>query len=802
MPPRTFRALPPSTRLYLAVIIAIGSATILLSLSDLLQGRIDLNWLILAALTLLSGSATVRLASIPVAISISETFVFMSALLFGPSAGTLTVALDAAVISFWSYRRGQAVYKIAFNLCALPLTIWIAAHLFFFVAGIRPLFRSPEPVPPTTLIAPLVLFTIVYFALSSWIVTFAISLERSTSSLKIWRDNFLWISWNYFGGASVALLLVSYSRDLNIAFLIIVVPLLAVLYATYAVTMGRVEDSNKHLTELNSLYMSTIETLAMAIDAKDQVTHGHIRRVQSYAVGLAKKLGVTDPPLIRAIEAAALLHDMGKLAVPEYILNKPGPLTPAEFEKMKLHASVGADLLSSIKFPYPVVPIVRHHHENWDGKGYPDGLSGTDIPIGARILSVVDCFDALTSDRPYRPRLSDPDAIRILTDRRGTMYDPLIVDTFISVYREIAPDSPPELETPRQGIAAITRVAVPVDDVQPAVSRFDDISSSTEEMLVLYELARGLTGRLELSDAADIISKHLRRIVPASTCVFFVYKIDRDQLLARHAAGDHASHFMGLQIARGERLSGWVAANRRSILNSDPVLDLGETARSIKPRLRSCLSTPLIHNNQLVGVLSVYSPQTNGFTDDHRRLLEVIARQVSQVVQSALEFESDRATRLQDQLTGLPKSQRLQPIVSSEIESPSGPEVLSIVLLELRVGNGLSHQRVADDELNDVVASTKRALRGADVLSRYSDSQLLVLLTQTDAQAAFLVASRISDRILADRKGREDDIRSVIHLGAATAPRDGRSLDELVVAARVNLRIVTAIRPSAPPSVH
>ena len=802
MPPRTFRALPPSTRLYLAVIIATGSATILLSLSDLLQGRIHLNWLLLAALTLLSGSATVRLASIPVAISISETFVFTSALLFGASAGTLTVALDAAVISFWSYRRGQAFYKIAFNLCALPLTIWIAAHLFFFVAGIQPLFRSPEPVAQSTLIAPLVLFTIVYFGLSSWIVTFAISLERRASALNIWRDNFLWISWNYFGGASVALLLVSYSRDLNIAFLIIVVPLLAVLYATYSVTMGRVEDSNKHLTELNSLYMSTIETLAMAIDAKDQVTHGHIRRVQSYAVGLAKQLGVTDPPLIRAIEAAALLHDMGKLAVPEYILNKPGPLTPAEFEKMKLHASVGADILSSIKFPYPVVPIVRHHHENWDGRGYPDGLSGTDIPIGARILSVVDCFDALTSDRPYRPRLSDPDALRILTDRRGTMYDPLIVDTFISVYKEIAPDSPPELETPRQGIAAITRVAVPVDDVQPAVSRFDDISSSTEEMLVLYELARGLTGRLELADAADIISKHLRRIVPASTCVFFVYEIDRDQLLARHAAGDHASHFIGLQIARGERLSGWVAANRRSILNSDPVLDLGETARSIKPRLRSCLSTPLIHNNQLVGVLSVYSPQTNGFADDHRRILEVIARQVSQVVQSALELESDRATRLQDQVTGLPKSQRLQPIVSSEIESPSGPEVLSIVLLELRVGDGLSHQRVADEELSDVVASTKRALRGADVLSRYSDSQLLVLLTQTDAQAAFLVASRIADRILADRRGREDEIRSVIHLGAATAPRDGRSLDELVVAARVNLRIVTAIRPSAPPSVH
>src|ERR671920_492709 len=152
---------------------------------------------------------------------------------------------------------------------------------------------------------------------------------------------------------------------------------------TFSTSMGRVADTNRHLSELNTLYMSTIETLAMAIDAKDQITHGHIRRVQKFAVGLAHRLGVVDAKMIKAIEAAALLHDMGKLAVPEYILNKPGPLTPAEFEKMKLHASVGADILSAIEFPYPVVPIVRHHHENWDGTGYPAGLRGTDIPIGA-----------------------------------------------------------------------------------------------------------------------------------------------------------------------------------------------------------------------------------------------------------------------------------------------------------------------------------------------------------------------------------------------------------------------------------
>src|SRR2546425_4718739 len=145
---------------------------------------------------------------------------------------------------------------------------------------------------------------------------------------------------------------------------------------------------------------------------------------------------------------------MGKLAVPEYILNKPGKLTDTEFEKMKLHASVGADILSAIEFPYPVVPIVRHHHENWDGSGYPDGLKATDIPIGARILSVVDCFDALTSDRPYRPRLSHQDALQILIERRGSMYDPLIIDTFIRVHGAIAAEPAPS-DPPRHGLNEI-----------------------------------------------------------------------------------------------------------------------------------------------------------------------------------------------------------------------------------------------------------------------------------------------------------------------------------------------------------
>jgi putative nucleotidyltransferase with HDIG domain len=391
--------------------------------------------------------------------------------------------------------------------------------------------------------------------------------------------------------------------------------------------MGRVEDASQHLTELNRLYLSTIETLAMAIDAKDQVTHGHIRRVQTYATGLARAVGVRDPKLISAIEAAALLHDMGKLAVPEHILNKPGKLTPAEFEKMKLHASVGADILSAIEFPYPVVPIVRHHHENWDGTGYPSGLHGTEIPIGARILAVVDCFDALTSDRPYRPKLSDSDALHILSERRGSMYDPLVVDTFVKIHSVIAP---PQANSgpPAHALDEITHARKVLSD-QITEPVLNEIAASADEMLTLYELSHSLSSALTVADAAEVVANSLRRIIPYTVCVFFVPDETSGDIEARFAFGQGSSLIKGVRIQLGQRLSGWVGANRQTISNSDPVLDFGDTARNRALALRSSLSTALIVDDELVGVLSLYSTESASFDDDHRRIIETVANQVA-----------------------------------------------------------------------------------------------------------------------------------------------------------------------------
>jgi putative nucleotidyltransferase with HDIG domain len=749
------------------------------------------QWFVLAGLTLLSGSFTVRIPTIPARLSVSETFVFAAAILFGPPAATVIVVLDTLIISLWLRKTSKSASRVLFNLAAPATAIWTASHVFFRLANIQPLSIQPQPI--LSLVVPILTLALIYFLLNSWLIALAVGFEKHGSAFRVWKDNFFWLSLNYFSGASVAALLLPYLQEDQRAFLriaSILLPLLIISYLTFKTALGRVDDANRHLSELNRLYLSTIETLAMAIDAKDQITHGHIRRVQHYAVGLAKRLGVTDLRQIQAIEAASLLHDMGKLAVPEYILNKPGKLTAAEFDKMKLHASVGADILSSIEFPYPVVPIVRHHHENWDGTGYPDGLKGSDIPIGARILSVVDCYDALTSDRPYRPRLSDAEAINILGQRRGSMYDPLVVDTFISVYLDIAP--PTEPSDKALLLAPLSREARSEKREEPG-SGLDNIAASTEEMMVLFELARTISAQTKLETATEQVAKHLRRVMPASTCVVYIHDSPQDELVAVGAAGEHADRFMGLRIQRGQRLTGWVAANRRTILNSDPILDLGEIARTLKPRLQSCLSTPIVHNDELAGVLSLYSVQSDAFDEDHRRIAEAVARQISVIAKQAmlkggvvsegLSTATAWAIRVQDQtyLTS---------------------ENLSIALLGVRDPHLGSPESITE-LLVPITEQLRSALRTADVLLKVSGSEIVILLAQTNGNSARRIGSRIASEVQKLRRQSHGTAltRVMVTLGVATSPEDGTDIDALIAAARRSAQRVEGLtRPQE--SIH
>jgi putative nucleotidyltransferase with HDIG domain len=279
----------------------------------------------------------------------------------------------------------------------------------------------------------LALAATVYFLANTIPVALVIGWSSDTSPFANWRQEFLWYLPFYLVGAMLAVLADFIGIRFGWLTSLLLIPLVYTVYRAYCAQMAVIRDREQHAREVEALYMRTIEGLSMAVEAKDEGTHEHLMRVRVYVAELGRIMEL-EPSLMQALHIAAFLHDIGKLAVPEQILNKPGKLTPQEFEKIKIHTVVGAEILERVKFPYPVVPIVRSHHEAWDGSGYPDGLKGQEIPIGARILTVVDCFDALASDRPYRRALPVEEAMKIIRSRSGIQFDPEIVDLLEAHY--------------------------------------------------------------------------------------------------------------------------------------------------------------------------------------------------------------------------------------------------------------------------------------------------------------------------------------------------------------------------------
>lgn len=613
MPDQPRPGFSQNLQLYIGAVGIAGATVVAFSLGDVVQQPAAWReqFLSLVFLTVLSGLLPVKLPTVNVSISISETFVIAGTLLFGPAGGTVLVLLDALFISIRLYLAGALRWQqVLFNLAAPPVSVWVAAH----ISGLVPLWQT-DPHFDGRFMVTLAAFTTIYFLLNSWLITFALALQRRLKPTTIWRNHFVDLLINYGAAASVASLLVYNTRSVKVEFVAAIAPLLLMLYLTYKWSNRRIEVEREKVTELNRVFLSTIEALALAIDAKDQVTHGHIRRVQRYTMALAKALGVQEEKQLDALKAAALLHDTGKLAVPEYILNKPGPLTPAEFERMKVHAAVGADILKSIDFPYPVEPIVRHHHENWDGSGYPAGLKGQQIPIGARILSVVDCYDALTSDRPYRPRYSRPHAEQVLRERRGTWYDEWVVDAFLRILDDLERE---ENVTERiAGEASKETLQLP--------SQLDVIAATTAEEREFSELRRELPLAASLPNAAEVLFRHLRRVIPAAGIALFTPVLNKDELAVAASSGVGAEAIKDLCIPIGERISGWALAHRQVVENSNAALELGPVARTFSKPLRYALAVPILNGPTAaaVGVLTVYGSEP--FNNDHRRMIESAA---------------------------------------------------------------------------------------------------------------------------------------------------------------------------------
>ena len=616
---------PRRSTVFVGLVVAVGVLVLGHSIAGLWQAPNPVGWIALGVLAIVAASFALKIPGLPVYLSISDTFFITSVLVFGPAPATITIAADSLVMSC---RRRNSPRQVLFNATSNAIALWSGAQAYYALSDVGPL-SGTSWTPDATTMLPLACLATVYFGLNSGLLALVVGLSKGSSPVRVWREHFAIISLNYFAAASASFFLIVLVRAVGLLGIVAVLPLIFVCYLAMRSRLGRLDDAQRHVAKINQLYLSTIGALSSAIEAKDGVTSDHIHRVRAYALGLAKALNVTDSATVDAIEAAALLHDTGKLAIPEHILNKPGQLNEHEFETMKSHVDVGADILSSIDFPYPVVPIVRAHHENWDGSGYPNGLRGEEIPLGARILSVVDCFDALTSDRPYRPALSDADALAIIQKERGAKFDPSVVDKFMQVQREIAPIATPSLLLGH----AVQRIrgTTGSSPTEPAIAAPDAVARQAEELLAFVSLARIATQTPTVGDIGALAWGHIRHIAPGSSLAIFIHDAKKNSMVAHYTAGPAAAELAGLAIAVGQRVTGWVAANWRSAVNADARIDLHGQASE---RARVAMAIPLVGDGTTVGVMTLY--RSEPFSLDQSRMLEMIAPHLTTALIAAL----------------------------------------------------------------------------------------------------------------------------------------------------------------------
>jgi diguanylate cyclase (GGDEF)-like protein/putative nucleotidyltransferase with HDIG domain len=555
---------------------------------------------------------------------------------------------------------------------------------------------------------------------------------------------------------------------------------------------SRLNAKTRETEELSRVHFATAEALATAIDAKDQTTHCHVRRVQIYAAGLGKVLGLSSAE-IAALKAGALLHDIGKLAVPAHIINKPGRLTPAEFEKMKIHTTVGAQILSRVEFPYPVMPIVRHHHEQWDGLGYPDGLKAEQIPITARIISVVDCFDSVREDRPFRRGMTRDEAIAFLLRGSGNHFDPRVVELFIEnlpqFEAQIAalglPQQLPSTEA-RQPLA-LTEVDMAQTRERGAYMAYDQIKSAHQEVYALYEIARTFGSSLDVRNTVEVLVDKVGHVVPFDTCVVYLYDELKGYAQPAHVAGRNAQLLAGKCFAPGQGVTGFALANRTPVNQLHPSLDLA--GLEIEHEYRAMASLPLFKDNMLLGALSVYSTELEQYTDDHMRLLETVTRLASDALSNATQHAQAESNALTDPLTGLPNARYMAlrfDEESSRARRNARPfQVVMLDLDDFKIVNDTFGHKVGDKMLREMGRIIQAQLREYDFLARYAGDEFVAIVQELVGNQVEDLRQRIetavSEFTLNVRGGGK--ARVGISVGTATYGVEGETLDQLLVAA-------------------
>jgi diguanylate cyclase (GGDEF)-like protein/putative nucleotidyltransferase with HDIG domain len=761
--------------------------------------------LILVSLVVISSSRPLSIPNTTGNVTFSDAFIFLGVVFLGVPAAIVLGVVDSFISSFHTSRRATTWLGAS---AVMILTTFIAAKLFYVTLNIYAGIDLQSlgvgaALGIKQLLVPLAVLALVQYFLNTTITAAMYAVRDKCSFWGCWRDSYLWTAWSFFAAAITAGLIFQAIQSFGLLHVLLSVPVIGATYATYKIYFEHVSESAREVAEMSRIHLAAVEALATAIDAKDQTSHCHVQRVQIYAARMGRLMGLSESD-IKALRAGALLHDIGKLAVPDHILNKPGELSPAEFEKMKIHTSVGAQILERVGFPYPVVPVVRHHHEQWDGTGYPEGLKGEAIPLTARILSIIDCYDTLREDRPHRLGLTREEACDLLRRGAGRQFDPRVTELFLAHLDDF------DAELTAAGIghdeaagdgceqsrAAEAKAATGEKNTMPATERadappayLDQIKNAHREVYALYEIASMFGSSLDVEDTAMVLVSKTARVVPFDTCAVYLYDEAKGYAIAAHVSGKNADAVRGRAAGFGEGVVGFVLANRRAAGQLDPMLDFAEIELPEGNCYRSMLALPLVKGERLVGALAVYSFAPRRYTDDHMRLLDTVVHLASDALANAMRHAETESNALTDTLTGLPNARALHARFEEEAARAGRTgRPFQVVMLDLdnfkRVNDTFGHN-IGDQVLREAGHIIGAQLREYDFLARYAGDEFVAVVQDLNSAQVTELCERIEKAVngFSIRVRRDERAGVGISVGAATYGVHGETLDELLIAA-------------------
>ena len=787
--------LSAQTKIFVSVMASIGAVSLAFALWHWQSADLA-RFVCYLAVAVLASGLKVQLPGIDGTMSVNFLFILLGVMELSLPE-TLVIGCTASLVqSIWQARNRLDPVKVLFNVVGMMATASSLTYLTYNWLAAR--YGISKPVL-------LMLAALVFFLANTLPISVVIALTEHKSSRKVWSECYFWSFPYYLVGAAAVGLVGIVNRQAGWQTSLLVLPLIYWVYRSYRLYLGRleaekarVEIEKRHVEEIASLNMRTIEALALAIEAKDHTTHTHLRRVRTYAVEVAKELALPEPE-IEALRAAALLHDIGKLAVPEQIINKPGKLTPEEFEKMKVHPLVGAEILDRVAFPYPVAPIVRSHHERWDGSGYPEGLRGEEIPVGARILAAVDCLDALASHRQYRPAVPLAAAMAKVKEKAGTWFDPVVVEVLARRYVElervaltqeepIVPQSLSKSLRVAHGLEPAAGFEASAEPTNGAdITDFlTSIASARQEAQTMFELSQDLGVSLSLSETLSVLSMRLRKMIPYDSIAVFVNR--NGWLLPELVSGENFRMLSSLKIRVGEGLCGWVAENCKPIVNGNPQVEVGYVVDPEKhTTLQSALAVPLEGLNGVVGVLAMYQTSRDAFTPDHLRVLLAVGSKVALSVENALKYQQAESSATTDYLTGLPNARSLFVHLAQEVtRSRRMKTSLAVLVCDIdgfkQINDSFGHLE-GDKLLRDFSARLKDACRGYDYVARMGGDEFVITAPGLTAEAAKEKAERLNQAAI--DSGLHVCGRQIITLSVGTAfcPDDGYDVERLLAEA-------------------